>query len=99
MAEDGNAGRKVRRNRRRKAPRRRPAVPVPALLPEAEAAEYVFDLIRSLLGITRDFGRFRLAAWFLEMAALELAPCMRPGAGDDRVINHQDALPADPAGG
>jgi hypothetical protein len=66
----------------------RPATPLPPCgpVPDAEAAEYMFDGIRALLVFSRDYDCLRFAGWLLEMAALEVAPRMRPEAFDDRPL-------------
>lgn len=64
-----NKKRRPKRGRREYRPKR-----FASAVPEADAAAYVFDLIRSLMWITRDYRDFRLTTYFLEMAAMEIAP-------------------------
>ncbi|MFP4002408.1 MAG: hypothetical protein ACLFV8_01440 [Alphaproteobacteria bacterium] len=64
--------RQAKRRRKSRIKGRGGRFPFP--VPEPEAAEYTFALIRSLLAITREHNSLQLTTYFLEMAALEIAP-------------------------
>ncbi len=74
---------RVRRSGRRRTRRRRSL----ARVPKREAAEYIFALIRSLMIITRAHKDFQLTTYFLEMAALEIAPARTHPSAEEATVH------------